>query len=332
MSAAILPRPVLKCLLALVLLGNLPSDRAFSEETGKAGFRSLLAQQQRETFLKVAEYAAQNPQAEDALQAQFWLLENSVVSGLEAEAVPVAEKLLERTDLDQSTRSAAQQVLCLGLVRGGKVSQAVGLFDAYLKGVRFQQPSRTIDFAQALATKARIVGEFGASREIYEKLASAFPLNPQVSEMAESKIAKLDLIGKPAPRIGADDRQGKRVDLDDYTGKVVLVDFWATNCAPCLAEFPNLKQMYQELQPQGFEIIGVSLDEDGQTVDAFCERARLPWRMVMNETPEGEVGKRYKVRTIPALYLVDRQGKVVQLDVRGNDLRTTVEQLLKSDK
>lgn len=318
------------CLAAAFAIFTAGSGFATADEPAAGtGFRALLEQQQRETFRRIVEYVEKNPAAEDVLQAQYWLLENAVENGFEAEAVPVAERLLEQKRLDQSARSVAQQVLCLGLVRSGKVAQAVGQFDAYLKGVRFQPANRTIDFAQALATKARLAGDFGASREVYEKLSSAFPLNPQVSEMAEGKIAKLELIGQPAPRIGAEDRQGKRVDWDDYQGKVVLVDFWATNCAPCLAEFPNLKQIYEDYRPRGFEILGVSLDEDGQTVDAFCERAKLPWRMVMNESPEGEVGKRFKVRTIPSLYLVDQQGKVVQLDVRGKDLRTAIDALLK---
>jgi len=292
------------------------------------GFRKLLESKNRETFTAVADYVAKNPQAEDVEQAYLWLMDAAVTNGLEADAVPVAEAFLKRGELDQAAATAARQVLCLGLAKTGKLPEAMTQFEAYLRGVRFQQPTKTVDFAQSLATQARMAGEFAASRAIYERLSSAFPLNPQVSELAENKLAKLDLVGKPAPRIAADDLERKRIDLSDYAGKVVLVDFWATNCPPCLAEFPNLKQLYRELQPRGFEIIGVSYDESPDVVEAFRARAKLTWRMAMNAAPEGAVGKRFQVLTIPALYLIDRQGNIAQLDVRGNDLRVSVERLL----
>ena len=74
--------------------------------------------------------------------------------------------------------------------------------------------------------------------------------------------------------------------------------------------------------------MGVSFDDSPETVQAFVPRAKLPWRMVMNDTPEGTVAERYKTRTIPALFLIDRKGIVVQVDVRGSDLRAVVEKLL----
>ncbi|MGE5193004.1 MAG: TlpA family protein disulfide reductase, partial [Deltaproteobacteria bacterium] len=75
-------------------------------------------------------------------------------------------------------------------------------------------------------------------------------------------------------------------------------------------------------------IVGVSFDDSPDTVQAFVSRAKLPWRMVMNESPEGQISQRYNTRTIPALFLIDRKGNVAQVDVRGNDLRAVVEKLL----
>lgn len=317
------------CLPCAILFTIIASVNVVAQEAPlRPGFRKLLNDRQRETFKAVADYVAKNPAADDAEQAYLWLMDTAVTNGLEAEAAPVAEAFLKRGELDQASATAARQVLCLGLAKSGKLPEAMTQFDAYLRGVRFQQPTKTVDFAQSLATQARMAGEFAASRAIYERLSSAFPLNPQVSELAENKLAKLDLVGKPAPRIAADDLEGKRIDLADYAGKVVLVDFWATNCPPCLAEFPNLKQLYSELQPRGFEVIGISYDESPDIVEAFRARAKLPWRMAMNAAPEGAVGKRFQVLTIPALYLIDRQGNIAQLDVHGNDLRLSIEKLL----
>jgi len=315
---------------ALVLAGLLAgSQSAAADDTPATGFRALLDKHQREALRSVADYVAMNPEADDAEQASIWMFETALAQGLEAEVVSPAEQFLKRRGLDQASISLAQQALCLGLARSGKRGEALAVFDSYLKGVRFQSPFRTLELASSLAAQARIAGDLAGSREIYERVPAAYPLNAQINEIIEGRIARQELIGQPAPRIVAGDLEGKRVDIADYGGKVVLVDFWATNCAPCLAEFPNLKQLYKTYHEKGFEIVGVSFDDGPETVQAFVPRAKLPWRMVMNETPEGTVSERYKTRTIPALFLVDRKGNVAQVDVRGNDLRTVVERLLR---
>jgi hypothetical protein len=74
--------------------------------------------------------------------------------------------------------------------------------------------------------------------------------------------------------------------------------------------------------------VGVSFDDGPDTVQAYVARAKLPWRMVMDESSEGMVSQRFKTKTIPALFLVDRKGNVAQVDVRGNDLRAVVAKLV----
>jgi peroxiredoxin len=292
------------------------------------GFRALLEKHQREALRSVSDYIARNPEADDAEQAALWMFETALGQGFEAEAVEPAEQFLKRRGLDQASISLAQQALAVGLARTGKRAEAMATFDSFLKGVRFQSPFRSLDLAGALAAQARIAGDLAASREIYERVSGAFPLNAQIGEIIEGRIARQQLIGQPAPRIAANDTEGKRVDIGDLAGKIVLVDFWATNCAPCLAEFPNLRQLYKDFHEKGLEIVGVSFDDGPDTVQAFVARAKLPWRMVMNESAEGQIAPRYNTRTIPALFLVDRKGNVAQVDVRGNDLRAVVEKLL----
>jgi peroxiredoxin len=305
------------------------STLALSDDAPAAtGFRALLEKHQREALRNVSEYVANNPEADDSEQAAVWMFETAVSQGLEADVVGPAEQFLKRRGLDQPSISLAQQALAVGLARTGKRAEAMATFDSFLKGVRFQSPFRSLDLAGALAAQARIAGDLAGSREIYERVSGAYPLNAQISEIVEGRIARQELIGQPAPRIAANDMEGKRVDIGDLAGKVVLVDFWATNCAPCLAEFPNLKQIYKDFHEQGLEIVGVSFDDGPETVQAFVARAKLPWRMVMNESAEGQVAPRYNTRTIPALFLVDRKGTVAQVDVRGNDLRGVIEKLL----
>lgn len=293
-----------------------------------SGFRALLDKHQREALRGVADYISGNPDADDAEQAALWMFETATAQGLESEVLATAEQFLKRPDLDPAAVSLARQALCVGLARSGKRAAAADVFDSYLKGARFQSPFRALDLAGILAAQARIAGDLAGSREIYERIAAAFPLNAQIGEIIEGRIARQTLIGQPAPRIAANDLDGKRVDIGDFAGKVLLVDFWATNCAPCLAEFPNLKELHRQYHEQGFEILGVSFDPGPDAVQAFLARTKLPWRIVMDENPEGMVSQRFKTRTIPALFLVDRKGTVSQVDVRGNDLRGVIEKLI----
>jgi peroxiredoxin len=322
--------PLLVALWLLTSAGLHPAlaaDRPDSKS--EAGFRALVEKHQREALLGVADYLARHPDADDAEAAAQWLFETAVTQGLEAEVVTPAEEFLKRRGLDQPSISLAQQALCVGLARTGKRAEALAVFDAFLKGVHFQSPFRSLELAGMLAAQARMAGDLAAARAIYERVAAAYPLNAQITQIVEGRIVRQELIGQPAPRLTAGDIDGKHADLAEYAGKVVLVDFWATNCAPCLAEFPNLKQLYKEHRERGLEIVGVSFDDGPETVQAYLSRAKLPWRMVMNDSPEGVISQRFKTRTIPALFVIDRKGQIAQVDVRGNDLRAVVEKLLK---
>lgn len=309
---------------------SLRPDTVHSDEPSKsATFRGLLEQRQRETIRAVSEYIAGNPQADDVDAAYAWIFETAGANGLEAEAAPLAEGFLSRRDLDPASRQLAQSTLCLGLARSGKLDAALAEFGAYLQGARFGSPFKSLDLASGLAAQARVAGHLDASKAIYERVSSAYPLNAQIGEIIEGRIARQELIGKPAPAVSATDTQGKPFELAGLSGQVVLVDFWATNCAPCLAEFPNLKQIYQDHHSKGFEIVGVSFDDGAEIVEAYRTRAKLAWPMVMNESPAGRISDRFRTRTIPALFVIDKQGQVAQVDVRGPDLRLVIEKLLK---
>ena len=131
------------------------------------------------------------------------------------------------------------------------------------------------------------------------------------------------------PDLGVEDLGGKAVGWGDYSGKVVLVDFWATNCPPCLEEFPSLKQLHAEYHKDGFEVLGITLDDDRSLVDSFQERAKLPWRLALSKTDRDATRERFKVVTIPSMFLVDAEGRVQYVDVRGAELRRVVERAVK---
>ncbi len=122
------------------------------------------------------------------------------------------------------------------------------------------------------------------------------------------------------------DLDGKPVSLADYRGKLVLLDFWATWCGPCIAEMPNVKEVYEKYHDRGFEIIGISLDTDAAALHKFIKENQLPWRQIFDgkrwKTP---LAQQYGVRGIPAQFLIDRAGRVISVKARGKRLHDLVE-------
>ena len=122
------------------------------------------------------------------------------------------------------------------------------------------------------------------------------------------------------------DLDGKPISLADYRGKVVLLDFWAVWCGPCLGEIPRIKAVYEKYHDEGFEVIGVSLDEDAAVLREFIEEQEIPWRQILDgDGFGGAFAKRYGIRSIPAPFLIDREGKVISVKARGNLLSELVE-------
>jgi len=121
---------------------------------------------------------------------------------------------------------------------------------------------------------------------------------------------------------------GTPVDLSKMRGKVVLVDFWATWCPPCRGEVPNVVAAYQKYHDKGFEIVGVSLDQDKDALLAFTKEHAMVWPQYFDGKGwDNSVSKSFGIDSIPAMWLVGKDGKLITTNAR-EDLAGNVEKAL----
>ena len=150
-----------------------------------------------------------------------------------------------------------------------------------------------------------------------------------VQTLLTGMARRIDLVGKPVKVFG-ETLNGEKFQWEEYRGKIVLIDFWGSWCGPCLGQMPVLKELYAAYHERGFEVVGVTVDENRGRLELYLEMSPVPWT-ILHERNRGRthpVADYYSISQYPTMWLVDRQGKVISLNARGARLRQLLATML----
>jgi len=212
--------------------------------------------------------------------------------------------------------------------------RVVPIIEMYTGRLRYGFP------AEAASFEASLAGNPVISAAIAKAAARR---NAEAEKAAEAAKARAAGVGE----IKFTAADGREVDLSKLRGKVVLVDFWATWCAPCIAELPNVKKVYQAYQDRGFEIVGITLENpNARPTDTpeqatakleaaknkmldFAAKNEMPWPQHFDGLWwKNEFAVKFGINAIPAMFLLDKEGRIAATDARGEKLESEVKRLL----
>ncbi|MCS6992088.1 MAG: AhpC/TSA family protein [Chitinophagales bacterium] len=181
------------------------------------------------------------------------------------------------------------------------------------------------------ATFERLEDRLKTSAESMPLAQSFYNMMTNQRNMAQGNpYAPKFKVGDLVPDIEMQDVHGKLIKLSSLRGKIVLLDFWASWCGPCRMENPNIVRAYEQYKNKGFTVFSVSLDVDRNRWIAAIEKDKLSWPYHVSELKgwQSPICQVYNIRSIPASYLLDRDGRVVAVNPRGSALEAALAQLL----
>ena len=214
-------------------------------------------------------------------------------------------------------------------VRSDNPQQAVRAIEAHPEQ---RNGGIVLEWAQALSMLDRSEEGLKYLEGYIAEAETAGRLNREVSFL-KGQLAQLQMIGQPLANFEIKaHRNQQTINPSTLKGKVVLVDFWATWCRPCLAELPRLQNVYKQYHPRGFEILGISLDNDKEALDKMLEARNIDWPQFFDGNGwKNKLAVQLDVHRIPFCVLVDAEGTVRYVNIRGPAIDRLVKKLVEAN-
>src|SRR5688572_14434525 len=271
--------------------------------------------------------------AEDAKQQGYRLLSVAVQLGATNRLKDVQALETERLkdpnlDEDAKLELRMQQLQrTMAARKNDKPAENLAELEKSARTLQKEFPKRPEVYMLLLSTAEGWLSQNDAekSRKLAAEVAAA-ESTPEIKEGADDLLKKLDRLNKPL-NLKFKAMDGRDVDVQGMKGKVVLVDFWATWCGPCIKELPNVKAAYEKLHPKGFEIVGISFDQDQDKLESMIKSEKMPWPQHFESGGQNKFGQEFGISGIPTMWLVDKKGNLRDLNAR-EDLAGKVEKLL----
>ncbi|RZK26023.1 MAG: TlpA family protein disulfide reductase [Hymenobacter sp.] len=181
-----------------------------------------------------------------------------------------------------------------------------------------------------LALISNTKADSALTRQLLGTLTPALRATPKGQAIAKSLVGILR-IGQPAPDFTLLTAASHAIALRSYRGKYVLVDFWASWCAPCRAENPNVVRAYETYKNRKFDVLSISIDTPEARAKWLkaVQDDKLPWTQVLDGVGPNRVAELYRVETVPQNFLLDPSGTIIAQNLRGEALQTALAQFVK---
>ena len=275
---------------------------------------------------------------DDAEAAYEEIFNLAVSRDLYPHAEKAAESYLGREDGDSHARGLAAFINAIAQAGRGEYDRSLADLESFLKaktGAVALEPNTMFSVGEAFLQRLIRSHRYDVARQVCELFVNN-ATDDDVRRHFSARMERIGMLGKEAPPIVGVDVDGHPINLAEMKGKVVLVDFWATWCPPCVAEIPNLHSLTKTYGDKGFTILGINLDTAHPDVKGleqalplvrkFLIDFRVTWPSVVNGGDGKDFTKPYGVREIPATFLIGRDGKIIHVELSGDALERAVRQ------
>jgi thiol-disulfide isomerase/thioredoxin len=229
----------------------------------------------------------------------------------------------EKTDPSQLTAELGQFEALIAKHADAKSEDKASVL--WMKAMLYLQVFE--DFDQGAAVVRKIKAEYPGSTFGLK----ADEILGAIAKQKEAQAFQKTLVpGAVLPNFEGKTLDGQPISVLGFRDKYLLVDFWATWCGPCVGELPNVLAAYEKFHGKGFEVLAVSLDRSEEDLRKFVDEKKLPWAQIY-EGAEA-IAEKFGIESIPTTFLVDREGKIIARDLRGEDLAKKLEELLAEQK